>query len=127
MARPTNHPIERYDDFWLFYLSEHAKPATRRLHYLGTGLAVAALAAAAVFANPLILLAIPVAGYGPAWAAHFLVENNHPATFTYPLWSLASDFRMAFRRLSGRLDADLKRAGVMEPSVKVPATADRQR
>ena len=127
MARPSNHPIEHYDDFWLFYLREHAKPATRTLHYLGTGLALAALAGALVSANPWILLAVPLAGYGPAWAAHFLVEKNRPATFTYPLWSLASDFRMAFRWLSGRINSDLERAGVVEASVKTPAAADRQR
>jgi hypothetical protein len=114
MVRPTNHPIQSYDDFWLFYLREHAKPRTRTLHYIGTSLAVLGLAAGLVLANPWVLLAVPVVGYGPAWMAHFLVEKNRPATFTYPLWSLASDFRMVFRRLTGRIDDDLKRAGIIE-------------
>jgi len=112
MVQPASHPIRSYDEFWLFYLREHARPRTRTLHYIGTSLAVLGLAAAAVLLNPWLLLAVPVAGYGPAWMAHFFIEKNRPATFTYPLWSLASDFRMTFRRVTGRIDQDLQRAGV---------------
>lgn len=125
MDRPPQHPIASYEEFWLFYLGEHAKPATRAMHYGGTGLALGALAAAVLTANPWILLAVPLAGYGPAWVAHFFVEHNRPATFRYPLWSLASDFRMAFRWLAGRIEGDLARAGVA--SVKVPGRTRDQR
>lgn len=98
--------------FWPHYLREHAKPVTRALHYIGTTLVVALTIYAGVTARWLWLLAIPLAGYGFAWAAHFFVERNRPATFTYPLWSLAADFKMWFRWLTGRLAPELKRAGV---------------
>ena len=101
-----------FSDFWLFYLREHSRPATRALHYAGTGIVILAAAAAAATGLWWLLAAIPVAGYGFAWASHAAVERNRPATFTYPLWSLAADFRMFFLWLTGRLERELERAGV---------------
>ncbi len=111
-AAPTNRAITAYADFWPYYLQEHAKPATRNLHYIGTGLTLASVAAAIGTGNGWFGLAALLSGYGFAWAAHFFVEHNRPATFTYPLWSLVSDFRMAWFWVTGRLPAELARAGV---------------
>ena len=112
MPAVTNRPIASYAEFWPYYLQEHAKPATRNLHFAGTGMAVlSALAAAITGIGWFIPLAL-LSGYGPAWAAHFFVEHNRPATFAHPLWSLVSDFRMAWFWCTGRLGDELRRAGV---------------
>lgn len=39
---------------------------------------------------------------GCAWVGHFWFEHNRPATFRYPLWSLAADFRLWWEVLSGQ-------------------------
>jgi hypothetical protein len=44
--------------------------------------------------------------------SHATIEKNKPATFTYPLWSLISDFRMFYCFLSGKITAELKKAGL---------------
>ena len=101
-----------FAEFWPFYLREHSKARTRALHYAGTSLVVAIALFAALTGRWWWLLALPIAGYGFAWLAHFKVEKNRPATFTYPLWSLAADFRMWWLWLTGRLALELEKAGV---------------
>lgn len=103
---------QSFTDFWPFYLREHSKPRTRALHFAGTSLVILLLILALATGRWWLLILVPLAGYGFAWAAHFAVEHNRPATFRYPLWSLAADFRMWWLWLSGRLDAELGKAGV---------------
>lgn len=110
MASDTR--IERYADFWPFYLREHARPATRAWHFVGLGVAIALVIAAILTQVWWVVLGALVAGYGFAWVSHMTVEHNRPATFTYPLWSLISDWRMFVLWLSGNLAPHLERAGV---------------
>ncbi len=110
MAAEREH--KHFASFWLFYLKEHSRPETRALHYIGTTLVVAIAVFAVVAGRWWWLLAMPLAGYFFAWIAHFRVERNRPATFTYPLWSLGADFRMWWLWLTGRLGPELEKAGV---------------
>jgi hypothetical protein len=108
----TNRPIETYRDFWPYYLQEHAKAETRGVHYVGTTVAILSLIGLAASGSPWFILGAVVGGYAFAWFGHFFLEKNTPATFTYPLWSLISDFRMAGLWFFGRLGPELDKAGV---------------
>lgn len=41
-------------------------------------------------------LLVPIIAYSFAWVGHFYFEMNKPATFIYPSYSLAGDFRLWF-------------------------------
>lgn len=89
-------------EFYPYYLTEHQNPTSRVLHFIGTGLVLVVLGVALVMAQYAWLAAIPVIGYGFAWVGHFFFEKNKPATFTYPFYSLASDFLLFFDLLRGK-------------------------
>ncbi|MBB4284512.1 DUF962 domain-containing protein [Roseospira goensis] len=109
--RDRDRTFDSFEAFWPFYLSQHARPGTRRLHLIGTAVAVYFLARALIALEPVSLGLAVVAGYGFAWLGHAAVERNRPATFSYPLWSLAGDFRMFFLWCAGRLDSEVRAAG----------------
>jgi hypothetical protein len=95
--------IENYKEFYRYYLSEHQNRTCRSLHFTGT-LLVFVMSFLAVYRSESFLWwFVPVVGYGFAWVGHYFFEKNRPATFTYPLWSLLSDFRMFFELLTGRI------------------------
>lgn len=107
MAEPQK--FRSYEDFFTFYLEQHADAGNRRMHAVGTLLGLLVAVAAFVMHHPwYALLWIPL-GYGFAWSGHYLLEKNKPATFGHPFWSFISDFRMLGLMLTGRLDARMKR------------------
>ena len=105
--------IQTYREFWPFYLEEHSKPSTRLIHFIGTALVFVVIAAAIATRIWWLLVLMPVAGYAFAFFAHFFVEHNRPATFTYPFWSLISDFRMFFVWLFGGLGGELRKYNIV--------------
>ena len=109
-----------FAQFWPYYLREHSKPRTRAMHYIGTSLVVGLAIGALTTGTWWLLAAMPVAGYGFAWASHAAVERNRPATFTYPAWSLGADFKMWWMWLTGRLGPELQRAGVRPDGTLLP-------
>ena len=104
-----NNSIDNYSEFWDFYVTEHSKPLTRHLHFVGTALGLLMLAwflwSGSYFLIPLCF----VVGYGFSWASHFFVEKNRPASFKYPLWSFASDYKMMFYMVTGKMNSEVER------------------
>jgi len=98
-----------FEEFWPFYVHEHASPTNRALHVVGTTLATGCAVAGLLLRRPSFLLAAPVVGYGFAWVGHFFVEGNTPATFKYPLWSLRGDYRMWWKTMNGTMAAEVER------------------
>jgi hypothetical protein len=111
-----------FEDFWPHYVREHSQKTTRRLHFVGTTLAMASVGAAIVLKKPLLLLLAPVLGYGPAWVGHFFVEGNKPASFEHPLYSLRADLKMWTKIIDGSMDGEVERVLAGEPVVTTAAT-----
>ncbi|XP_002993311.2 uncharacterized protein LOC9640870 [Selaginella moellendorffii] len=109
LAKSMMH-FRSFEEFWPFYMNQHSKPTTRRLHFLGTSCATILLVGALLIKWWLFFL-VPVVGYGMAWYSHFFVEGNTPATFGHPLWSFMCDCKMFGLMLTGNMDKEIKRLG----------------
>jgi hypothetical protein len=97
--------FKTFADFYPFYLREHTHIMCRKLHFLGTCGVIAVLLLFFFTGNPMLLILLPIIGYGFAWTGHFVYEKNRPATFKHPFYSLLGDFRMFWDILVGRLKA----------------------
>lgn len=100
---------ENFREFWDFYLTEHASPTTRALHFIGSMLGILILTwlvwRGTWYYFPLAL----VPSYGLAWISHFFIEHNQPATFKYPLWSFAGDWIMVWMMITGQINREIER------------------
>lgn len=100
--------ITSFAEFWPYYVRAHSRPPTRVLHAIGSILALACVVLG-VIRTPWFFLAAPVIGYAFAWYSHFFVEHNKPATFGHPFYSLAADYVMLFKTLTGSMNEEVRR------------------
>jgi hypothetical protein len=101
--RPPGVNYKTLDQFYPYYLGEHSNRVCRRLHFIGTSLALL-LTAAAIATQTWWLLAVAfVQGYAWAWVGHFFFEHNKPATFKYPWLSFRGDWKMWWQMLTGKI------------------------
>ena len=102
-SRMSTQRFASFHDFYPYYLREHSSRASRRLHVIGTALAIVLLIAAHVTRTWHLLWAVPLTGYLFAWIGHFFFEKNQPATFRHPIYSLRGDITMLRDVLTGKL------------------------
>ena len=101
---------DSFAEFWPYYVNEHSRPATRVLHAAGTISSTALLLALLARGQWRWMPLAFVPGYAAAWASHFFVERNRPATFKHPLWSFLADYKMVGLMLAGRMAAEVERS-----------------
>ncbi|WP_100642823.1 DUF962 domain-containing protein [Alteromonas facilis] len=102
-AEQQQQTFSTFAEFYPYYLNEHQDARCRLLHFIGSWLVLAVIAAAIFTQNWALLWLMPVIGYGFAWVGHFFFEHNKPATFTYPFYSLMGDWVMFKDILIGRI------------------------
>lgn len=100
--------FDSYDDFFPFYVAAHSRRETRLCHTASTLTGLLVAVTGLLRGRPRRLLAALAIGYGGAWASHFLIERNVPATFGHVAWSLRGDRQMIRMILAGR-DDELQR------------------
>ena len=105
-----SHDFKSLKEFYPYYLTEHLDSTNRALHFIGTSIVIILGITALITQTWSNFLYVPLAGYGFAWVGHFFFEQNKPATFKYPVWSLMGDFLMYFDTLNGSLERKLDEA-----------------
>ena len=83
-------------------MSQHTNQTNRRLHVIGTSLALLQLLYTLIISLTLgNLILVLVIGYGCGWFGHYFFEKNKPDTFKYPWLSTQGDFRLLKETIKG--------------------------
>ena len=101
MSTVIQEKYASFSEFYPAYLVEHSNRVCRELHFVGSTLALACLAAVLITRNTWWLAAAALCGYGFAWIGHFCFEKNRPTTFRQPVYSFLGDWLMYWQMLTG--------------------------
>jgi hypothetical protein len=96
LEKPPVDPrsFKSFAAFYPFYLGEHSNRTCRRLHFIGSTLALTCFITAFARGMPIYFIYALLCGYGFAWVGHFAFEKNKPASFKRPLYSFMGDWVM---------------------------------
>jgi hypothetical protein len=97
----AQRPIRTFKDFYPCYLDEHRNRTSRRLHFVGSSLAIL-LGVLALLTRHGWLAAALIQAYALAWVGHFFFEHNKPATFKHPWFSFLGDWHLWWDIVTGK-------------------------
>jgi hypothetical protein len=100
---------QRFEDFWPYYVTEHASPLNRKLHFWGTHNLIFWLMLAVLQRSFGLAIFAVVSSYACAWIGHLFIEKNRPATWEYPIFSALGELRMYIKTWQGQMDAEVAR------------------
>ena len=98
--------FENFDEFYSWYLSQHQKVNTRRMHFLGEVSTLGFVITVLLSSMSLWwLLLAPLIVYPFAWTGHLVFEKNQPAAWNFrrTLPSKLADLRMCADMLLGNI------------------------
>ena len=95
--------LHSFAEFYAFYLGEHSNLTCRRMHFVGSTLALVCLAMLLATGRMQYLMYGLLCGYGFAWIGHFVFEKNRPASFKRPLYSFMGDWVMYSQIWRGKI------------------------
>jgi hypothetical protein len=103
MNEPIAAPIEPgFAGFYRYYLALHQTRGCRWLHVGGLAAAAILVMLTGWFAQWWLLLLAPPLVYACAWAGHYFIEGNSPASLQNPWLAFLSYWRMIWDTFRGR-------------------------
>ncbi|HKP25769.1 MAG TPA: methyltransferase domain-containing protein [Dongiaceae bacterium] len=113
----------RFREFWPLYLNAHRLPGTRALHYFATALGILSAIQAVAAQQAWIFVAGIALSYAIAISAHWFVERNQPLIGVSVFWGAVADLRMCWLALTGRMEIELIRRGVVAQATLEPVAS----
>ena len=95
--------FKTFAEFYPFYLGEHSNRTCRRLHFVGSTLALLCVVMLLATGRLQYIAYALLCGYGFAWIGHYGFEKNRPATFKHPLYRFIGDWAMYRDVWAGRI------------------------
>jgi hypothetical protein len=95
--------LEKFSDYYQYYLSLHQNVWCRRLHVLGQTFTILYVILCLTKLPLVCILFAPFIVYPFAWSGHYFFEKNEPAAFSNPMYAKMADWVMLKDWILGRL------------------------